>query len=230
MGCIRKARTRETFGEFVEDYVGRNLSSSKYAERVDFVFDSYTAESIKDSERQRRQRAPPIELDTVTGETKMPVKIETFWSSNSNKRKIQALIHEKAMETAKKCCPDVHVIASNMIGCDDQTPCLQSFNGTVSMIHQLNLAIEEADERIIPHALHAVTEHGTKRVVVISSDTDVFVLLLHYWEKLKYSGLKELWMKAGVADSTRFIPIHLLATSVGQGLCDVLPAVHALTG
>jgi hypothetical protein len=188
MGGIRKARTKDTFGEFVKNYVGCTLSSSTYAERVDFIFDSYTRTSIKDSERQRRQHASPI--DVVTEGTKMPVKMETFWSSNSNKRQIEGLIQEIAMETAKEHYPDMHVIASNMIrdDDDDDIPCLQSFNGSVSVISQLHLAIEEADERIIPHAWHAVTEHGAKRVVVISSDTDVFVLQLYYWEKLNVDG------------------------------------------
>ena len=42
--------------------------------------------------------------------------------------------------------------------------------------------------------------------------------------------LNELWVKAGVGDSTRFIPLHTLAIRLWQDLCQVLPAVHALTG
>ena len=36
----------------------------------------------------------------------------------------------------------------------------------------------------------------------------------------------ELWVKAGVGYSTRFIPIHVLAAQIGENL----RAVHVLTG
>ena len=37
-------------------------------------------------------------------------------------------------------------------------------------------------------------------------------------------GLKELWMRAGIADTTRYLPVHTLATNIGP-LCSVLPAL-----
>ena len=57
--------------------------------------------------------------------------------------------------------------------------------------------IEEVDTRIIPHAMHAV-KSGTQRIVALSGDTDVFILLMHYWSILHSEGLKELWIRAGV--------------------------------
>ena len=77
--------------------------------------------------------------------------------------------------------------------------------------------------------MHAV-KSGTERIVVLSSDTDVFVLLMHYWQLLHSSGLLELWLRAGVGDTTRYIPVHTIASRVGKDLCCVLPAVHTLTG
>ena len=67
------------------------------------------------------------------------------------------------------------------------------------------------------------------RIVVLSNDTDVFVLLCYFGGILNRNGLSELWFKTGVADTTRFIPIHTLAGQNGE-LCSVLPALHALTG
>ena len=69
--------------------------------------------------------------------------------------------------------------------------------------------IEEADVRIIPHAMHAV-KNGARRIVVLSSDTDVCVLLMHYWNGLHSNGLREMWLRAGVRDSTHYIPVHTL--------------------
>ena len=54
--------------------------------------------------------------------------------------------------------------------------------------------------------------------------------MLYYGDNLQSSGLNELWVKAGVGDSTRFTPIHVLAERIGKDLCQLLPAVHYLTG
>jgi len=39
--------------------------------------------------------------------------------------------------------------------------------------------MEEADARIVPHVMHAAT-HGISRIIVLSADTDVFVLVVFY--------------------------------------------------
>ena len=88
--------------------------------------------------------------------------------------------------------------------------------------------VKEADIRIIPHAMHAVRS-GVQRIVALSGDTDVFVLLMLYWGILHSEGLKEFWIRACVGD-TRYIPVHILAPRIGQELCYLLPLVHTLTG
>ena len=60
-------------------------------------------------------------------------------------------------------------------------------------------------------------------------DTDVMVLALYFNNDLKTNGLSELWMRAGVGDSTRYIPLHLIF-EMNPELCSVLPAIHILTG
>ena len=44
------------------------------------------------------------------------------------------------------------------------------------------------------------------------------------------NGSKEFWVKAGVGESVRFVPLHTLYDRLGADLCSVLPAVHSLTG
>ena len=41
-------------------------------------------------------------------------------------------------------------------------------------------------------------------------------------------GLQELWVSAGVGDTTRYVPIH--KHSLSDDVCTVLPAIHTLTG
>ncbi len=59
--------------------------------------------------------------------------------------------------------------------------------------------VEEADARIIPHAMHAV-KNGVF--------TDVFILLMHYWNVLHSNGLSEIRLKVGVdsKDTFQFTP------------------------
>ena len=42
------------------------------------------------------------------------------------------------------------------------------------------------------------------------------------------NGLKELWVKGGKGNTTRYIPIHTLFQRLGRDLCSVLPALHRL--
>ena len=95
------------------------------------------------------------------------------------------------------------------------------------MLPEVHNNIEEADVRLISHAIHAVLA-GTERIVSLSSDIDVLVTALHFWNLLNAHGLRQFWMRARVSDSTRYIPLHLLAKMLGS-LCDVLPAIHILT-
>lgn len=230
MANVRKLKTKScsTFGDFsdtVLDYVWKSASA---ANRLDIIFDSYNDRSVKDSERKRRQVTLPIELTAINRETPLPVEMDRFWASNNNKEKFQTLLHQETVKKADQTSPEMETYASYISG-EQVMPCYSSFGGSNIEVPELNIDIEEADARIIPHAMHAVKARS-QRIIVLSSDTDVFVLLLYYWDELHSCGLRELWVKTGVGDSTRFIPIHTLFTSVGKDLCKVLPAVHTLTG
>ncbi|KAG1682452.1 Solute carrier family 22 member 2 [Nymphon striatum] len=230
MANVRKMRTKGmgTFGAFCEATFIYIQNAAKRANRIDLIFDSYIDKSIKDSERGRRQTVAPIELNMINQETPLPVEMERFWSSNKNKEKLQLLLHEYVIAEATVSSKNVQIVASHVFG-EQTILCLSAHNNCSTEVPELCLDIEEADARIIPHVLHAV-QHGMRRIVVLSSDTDVSILLIYYWATFLSNGLQELWVKAGVGDSTRFIPIHTLASRLGSALCHVLPAVHMLTG
>ena len=44
------------------------------------------------------------------------------------------------------------------------------------------------------------------------------------------NGLSELWMKFGTGDTSRFIPLHLIASQIRQIVCSVKIKAHILTG
>ena len=230
MANIRKLKTAtlSDFGGFCNAAINFTQNSARHADRIDFVFDEYREESIKDSERARRRGNPSINLSMINANTPIPVEMKTFWASNSNKQHLQALLHDKIVSNALEQQTFTQKVVSHIPG-TPSSPCISVFQGELTYLQELHVDAEEADCRIIPHAMHATTT-GTKRIIVLSSDTDVTVILLFYWQRLKVHGLTELWVKTGVGDSTRFLALHELAASLSRDICEVLPAVHSLTG
>ena len=86
---------------------------------------------------------------------------------------------------------------------------------------ELNHDIEEADVRIIPHILYTIK---AERIVILSNDTDVLVLVLHYTDKFLRKGVKEIWMHRGAGNKVRYIPVHRVARIFGKDTCRVLVA------
>ena len=230
MAYVRKVKMKplKTFGEFCDVFLTSILNISKNASRIDMVFDTYIEGSVKDSERLRRSKVSPIEISKVKSDTPLPTDMDRFWSSCANKIKLQLLLIKWISDNVKAKCPNVQLVLSGISGQESSDCiCIQQFS--VTSLPELDIAIEEADVRIIPHAMH-VTTAGTTRLVVLSSDTDVLVLILYYWNLFHNHGLKELWVRAGSMDTIRYIPVHILAEKSTPGLCAVLPALHTLTG
>ena len=103
--------------------------------------------------------------------------MEWFWSANRNKVNLELLLHQTAIKHARETLSSLKVFVSVFSSESVEVPCFYCCDGYCRDIPELCIDIEEADTRIIPHALHAV-EHGLQRLVVLSPDTDVFVLLL----------------------------------------------------
>ena len=197
-----------------------------YRWHIDFVFDTYVERSIKESERQRRLCCGSLDLSVICEEALLPVSIDAFWASSANKSKFQRLLRNHVL--ARRLMTDIVLIG---IGFSPNIDLCQGiFNGSdPTPVPALDLDIEEADVRTIPHALDA-TNCGTERVVLLSNDTDLVVIGMHHWSIMRAHVLKELWIKAGVATTTRYNPLHTLATRMGPEKCKVITPIHQLTG
>ena len=152
----------------------------------------------------------------------IPEQIKKLWAGDSNK------------EIFKKF-QDVFFIINQQIilngylsNKNDSSKCIQIINGVTNERPDLDNHIEEAHMRIIPYIAKTI-ELGLKNVVVVSNDTDVCVLLLHYTLQFIKSGLTELRLKHGVGPKVRFIPLHILIARLDQNLLDLLLKVHILT-
>ena len=92
-----------------------------------------------------------------------------------------------------------------------------------SDVHILESTHEEADTRIIIHAT-AACEARLERIVIVSRDTDVLVLVIHFAAQLS----RGLWKRTGAAKQQRFIAVHDI--QLPPTLRRNIPADHALTG
>ena len=109
----------------------------------------------------------------------MTVQRDRFWSSSSNKGKVQDLCRSSFTRLAIEA--GIQLVLSGYVSCTDKLiDCARILSDRKSVIvPEVNSKIEEANERLIPH-MHCSVSQGAKRSVVISNDTDVFALLIHY--------------------------------------------------
>ena len=84
---------------------------------------------------------------------------------------------------------------------------------------------EEADTRLLLHALHAA-RNGYRSVVISSEDTDVFILCLAFKSFIPAT----IYVKCGTQARTRYISVAQVVERHGSRMCRCLPGVHAFTG
>ena len=216
----------KTFGQYVTSYLTQVDKLCLNAESIHLVFDTYCEGPVKDSERSRRNTTLAVEISAIDTETLFPADMTSFWGSNSNKEKLQMLIRNAIMPDPTQLSTTKIFLSGIGIDEESRMPC-QTETGVI--IDELQYDIEEADERLILHIMYAARK-GSERIVVLSNDTDVLVLTLHNTDRFKRKGMKELWQRAGVANTSRFIPIPVLSAKLGPNVCRVLPALHILTG
>ena len=96
---------------------------------------------------------------------------------------------------------------------------------TCQCVEDLFCTHEEADTRLLLHAKHAA-DSGAPSVVIRSPDTDVAVLCCHVQSHLQIP----IYFRTGTQTQTRYVDISGVCKSLPDSMCDILPAVHALTG
>ena len=94
---------------------------------------------------------------------------------------LEILLQQTAIKHALETPLSLKVFVSGFSSEFVEVAYLSCCDGYCRDIPELCIDIEEADTQIIPHALYAV-EHGIQRLMVLSPDTDVFVLF--YWDVL----------------------------------------------
>ena len=232
------AKRFRTFGEMALDLVKNQISCFQFASVVVDIFDRYDIQnSIKKAERERRSKYVFTAKNYEVIEGRVIPDWKKFISSGENKQSLIRFLGDYIVK-------HINQNSSLQEGQSLYLAGLFSNPETVKMLNQngmldcscLASTQEEADTRIILHALYSDKLYQEKSVqgciVVKSPDTEVLVLYVHYFPKMKNTS--ELLFQTGLITSTkdcrRYIPVHELCKSVSSVVCEILPDVHALTG
>ena len=194
--------------------------------RVDLVADQYPEVSIKGTERDRRGRSGQILVSISSRQQTCPRQWKRFMSNGLNKTR---LMHFLVQDWTTNGNLFAGKIGSRVLYVTHGSECtkIKVEDGKVvgRPEQQLSSQQEEADTRMFFHAKHAST-HGHSHIAIKSSDTDVEVLACYYHSKIA----ADLTIISGNRTRLRIVSVGKICEKMGPGVCQSLPALHALTG
>ena len=220
--------TYPNFGKLVSDLFQRIISLLPHRS-IHIVFDSYQEKSLKESTRNSRSNSP-MEILKIDNLTPIPKQMDKFWSSSKNKELLQCYVRFNFAQLIKETKQELVLSGFQVNG--EQQPCLLLSDANQheeNSIDYLKCDIEEADQRLIRH-LNWAAKNGIKHFTVISNDTDVMVLLIHYLKHFQTLGVEQIWQRVGLGSNRRLTPIHKIFERLPKPLRKVLLASYIGTG
>ena len=206
----------KTFDEYAHrifiPYIMRQLQNST---RLDLVWDSYRADSLKTSTREKRGKG--VRRRVVQSGT-MPGNWQSFLRVDENKVELFSFLSKVLVESFNEKDKELVVTDGEAVL---RVPEQDNINLLAPCSH------EEADTRMMVHVAHAA-QHGHHKILVRTVDTDVVVLAVMVAQTLPDED--ELWVAFGTGKSFRYLPVHEISLSLGPDKSRALPIFHALTG
>ena len=192
-----------------------NICNVRNFNCIDIIYGSYINDSLKECEQLRRSKCEPIHLKDIQLETKLPIQLDQFLASASNKEKLQKLSRVYFKILSKT--PNLEIVVSGYLTNKEIVKAEQYYRDETTILPNLNSDTEEADTLIIPHINNISLKNNTT-AVVLSNDTYVCVLLLHCMNVFKKNGLKKILIRYGTGNTRRFIPVHKIYEKLGNSV------------
>ena len=204
----------------VEDYVKNFTTKIKFHLRngdVYLVFDRYHPNSTKNVTRSNRAGKNVSWKHQLTLQTQLPAQ-KVVLTVPHNKKQLIDLICQYLINNVS--CESTRLTITG----DQPTP-IQLYENTVTNRADLRATHEEADV-IMVQQMVKVAEKGCSNIKVICDDTDVFVLLVFYYDKENLSCYVSMASPVAIRNV-----INIKATALDhKNIVCHLPATHALTG
>jgi len=222
--------TFDDLGRTIMQKIQSLLASNQGVTSVTLVFDRYDVPlSIKQLERERRTGGESTPRYVIDGQRTVP-NYRKFLKNTTNKSALADFL-----------CSYLTVAAQLQLEENQSVTLAGGFNDGLLVkvvdhrgireLPELFSTHEEADTRLLLHAIHLARAHS--RVIVRCDDTDVLVLLIYYCGKGMFGDTK-VYMNAGHCTKTtnrqRFIPVNRITDDIGQDTSSCLPASHVISG
>ena len=218
----------QQFGEIAVRYRNCLLTDVPHGTSiVHFCCDRYRTPSMKAGERHHRSGKSRAEkVYEVNDHFKAPDPTE-FFAVAKNKARLLRYLCEKwsTDEIQNPALGSTRLYLGG--GFEEETKSVLLTKGSVTRVPSLESTQEEADTRILLHAIYSVQNEDVQRVIVHANDTDVIVMCIYYASTL-LNDLEELWVRTG--PDNYYLPIHQIAKSLGPAQCRALPFLHSLSG
>ena len=195
-------------------FIPNVLKKLQSCERCDIVWDVYRQCSLKAHTRQQRGVGQRLRVNEETG---LPTNWKTFLRVDANKTALFRFLSERLSNIN---LPDGKTIITTL----DEHVLLSGLAMDTAGLEPCNH--EEADTRMLVHCRHAFNQ-GSRRLICIATDTDVVILAI---ETVTWLPDCELWIEFGHGKHLRYIPAHIIASSLGQDRSRALPFFHAFSG
>ena len=220
MSLVQKMKGNDkTFAQLAESTLAKVLHEGGDSERIDVVFDVYKDMSIKHSERANRGADIGIQFKNIVSGHNIQQWRKLLCSAANKTSLIKFLVEEwKRPEHRDKL-----QVKTLYVTCEEV--CFKITKDQWEEVTQLRSSQEEADTRMLLHALHAA-ESGYKAAIIIADDTDVLVLSLGFSKDIPCP----VYQKCGTQNRTRFLDITKLCQSLGESVAGALIGMHAFTG
>lgn len=222
--------TFDDLGRTVMQKILSLLASDQSVTSVTLVFDRYDMPlSIKQMERERRTGGETAPSYVINGQRTVP-NYRKFLKNATNKSELTDFLCIYLSEHVQSQLRENESVTLAGGFTDGLLVILVDQRG-VREVPELFSTHEEADTRLLLHAIHLARSHS--RVIVRCDDTDVLVLLIYYCGEGMFESTK-VYMNAGHCTKTtnrqRFIPVNNITDKIGQDVSRCLPASHAISG
>ena len=209
---VLQPKTVTMFKEYAEKLFFPYMKDELHrVDRIDVVWDSYKTQTLKEATRLKRGTGVRRKVATST---KIPKQWIDFLRNSENKKDLFLFLSSQVRDQGI-------IKAFYMTECE----------GVVSTVGEPfpTCDHEEADTRVVAHALHTA-ERGYNRIVIRTSDTDIIVImpfLLNF--QTRYPNIK-LFVAFGVGKYFQILDLTKIFDRLGSIHCKALPFFHAFTG
>ena len=189
--------------------------------RMDLVFDRYFEKNLKEDMRKNRGIGSRF---VFTEDTILPKNMsEDFLMNSENKNEFNELLTRKFHELHR----GEQVLIASYRDSVLYKPPSEPINFPGVSITECQS--EEADQRLIRHALHCLASYQSyKRIVVRTIDTDVLILLISYLSFTDYDRSVDVY--AEMINSSLFYDIGKTVEFLRSDICKAMPFFYSFTG